>query len=118
MYFKKALGKIFGVQFTKAEQRALDEAIGKQIVENDKQFSIDNDSSILWMLHEQFGFGPVRLKRAWKSFYVENKKLRARYEMGAQDGGWLCRQKLLGIGCDVEQWYREEESDNESNVEG
>ena len=28
--------------------------------------------------------------------------------MDAEDGGWLCRQKLKGIGCDVEAWYQEE----------
>lgn len=58
MNFKKAGGKIFGVALNKAEQRALDQEIKKQIVENDTQFSIDNDSSILWMLHVHFGFGP------------------------------------------------------------
>lgn len=71
MNFKKAGGKIFGVALNKAEQRALDQEIKKQIVENDTQFSIDNDSSILWMLHVHFGFGPKRLKKAWKLFYAK-----------------------------------------------
>ena len=108
MNFKKAGGKIFGVALNKAEQRALDQEIKKQIVENDTQFSIDNDSSILWMLHVHFGFGPKRLKKAWTLFYAENIKLRDHYLMDAEDGGWLCRQKLKGIGCDVEAWYQEE----------
>lgn len=56
--FKKSGGKIFGVQFNKAEQRALDHAINEQIVRNDLAFDMDKESSILWMLHTQFGFGP------------------------------------------------------------
>jgi hypothetical protein len=32
--FKKSGGKIFAVQFNKAEERALDQEIKKQIVEN------------------------------------------------------------------------------------
>lgn len=55
--FKKSGGKIFAVQFNKAEERALDQEIKKQIVENDRAFDMDKESSILWMLHTQFGFG-------------------------------------------------------------
>ena len=112
MNFKKAGGKIFGVALNKAEQRVLDQEIKKQIVGFGEwdigQEQIDNDSSILWMLHVHFGFGPKRLKKAWKLFYAENIKLRDHYLMDAEDGGWLCRQKLKGIGCDVEAWYQEE----------
>ena len=59
--FKKSGGKIFAVQFNKAEERALDQEIKKQIVENDRAFDMDKESSILWMLHTQFGFGPKRV---------------------------------------------------------
>ena len=69
--FKKSGGKIFGVQFNKAEEKALNHAINEQIVENDRAFDMDKESSILWMLHTQFGFGPKRLKLAWKLFYAE-----------------------------------------------
>lgn len=51
--FKKSGGKIFAVQFNKAEERALDREIKKQIVENDRAFDMDKESSILWMLHTQ-----------------------------------------------------------------
>ena len=108
MYFKKALGKIFGVEFNKAEKRALYKAIGEQIVEMDRQMELDRDSSILWMLHEQFGFGHDRLFKAWKLMYADNKKLQAHYEMGPEDGGWLCRRKLKEYGVDLERWYKDE----------
>ena len=106
--FKKSGGKIFAVQFNKAEERALDQEIKKQIVENDRAFDMDKESSILWMLHTQFGFAPKCLKLAWKLFYAETLKLREYYLMDQEDDGWLARQKLKDIGCDIEEWYREE----------
>lgn len=102
--FKKSGGKIFGVQFNKAEEKALNHAINEQIVENDRAFDMDKESSILWMLHTQFGFGPKRLKL----FYAETLKLREYYLMDQEDDGWLARKKLKDIGCDIEEWYREE----------
>lgn len=75
---------------------------------NDRAFDMDKESSILWMLHTQFGFGPKRLKLAWKLFYAETLKLREYYLMDQEDDGWLARQKLKDIGCDIEEWYREE----------
>lgn len=75
MYFKKAGKSIFGVQLNKAEQRALDQEINRQIVENDRRFDMDKESSILWMLHTQFGFGPKRLKKAWGTVLFGNPEI-------------------------------------------
>ena len=83
--FKKSGGKIFAVQFNKAEEKALNQAINEQIVANDRAFDMDKESSILWMLHTQFGFGPKRLKLAWKLFYAETLKLREYYLMDQDD---------------------------------
>ena len=58
MFFKKAGGSIFGVSLNKAEQKALDQEIKRQIVEHDHRFDIDKESMILWTLHTEFGFGP------------------------------------------------------------
>ena len=57
--FKKSGGKIFAVQFNKAEERALDREIKKQIVENDRAFDMDKESSILWMLHMQIAMNRI-----------------------------------------------------------
>ena len=109
MYFKRAGKRIFGVQFNKAEQKALDDEITRQIVENDMRFDMDKEASILYMLHTQFGFGPKRLRKAWELFYAETKKLREHYEMEQEEDGWLTRQKLKEeTGIDLEEWYREE----------
>lgn len=108
MFFKKAAGKLFGVEFNKTEQRIVEKALGEQWAEMGRQMEMDQDSSVLWMLHEQFGFGHKRLYRAWKLMHEDNKKLQARYEMGPEDGGWLCRQKLKEYGVDIERWYKDE----------
>lgn len=47
MFFKKAGGSIFGVSLNKAEQKALDQEIKRQIVEHDHRFDIDKESMIL-----------------------------------------------------------------------
>ena len=112
MNFKRIGSKPFGIQLNKAEQKVLDEEINRQILENDLKFSIDNDSAILYMLHVHFGFGKKRLRKAWKLFFAEHKKLRDYYQMEPEDGGWLCRQRLLKIGVDVEAWYKEEQEEN------
>ena len=108
MFFKKAAGKLFGVEFNKTEQKIVNKALGEQWAEMGRQMEMDQDSSVLWMLHEQFGFGPKRLYKAWKLMHEDNKKLQERYEMGPEDGGWLCRQKLKQYGVDVERWYKDE----------
>lgn len=77
--FKKSGGKIFGVQFNKAEEKALNAAINEQIIANDRRFEMDKEASILWLLHTQFGFGPKRLKKAWTLFYSETVELRKYY---------------------------------------
>lgn len=107
MNFKKHSGKIFGVTLNAAERRALDQEISRQIIENDHRFDMDKESSILWALHTQFGFGPKRLKKAWEMFYTETVKLRKYYQMGPEDAAWLARHKLKEIGCDIEAWYQE-----------
>ena len=57
--FKKSGGKIFAVQFNKAEERALDQEIKKQIVENDQAFDMDKESSILWPQASEAGVEAV-----------------------------------------------------------
>lgn len=107
MNFKRAGGKIFGVSLNKAEQRALDQEIKRQIVENDRRFDMDKESMILWMLHTEFGFGSKRLKRAWELFYSESQRLRDHYLLDEGDEPWISRQKLKEMGCDIETWYQE-----------
>lgn len=70
--FKKSGGKIFAVQFNKAEERALDQEIKKQIVENDRAFDMGQRIIHPVVLHTQFGFGSKRLKLAWEAVLCRN----------------------------------------------
>lgn len=114
MNFKRFKGKIFGVTLNSKEQAALELEVRRMVSEQMKQYELDNDAAILWMLHTQFGFGPKRLRQAWESFYAEMHKLREYYEMPQEDGPWLCRQMLKDkLGIDIDKWYEEEEAKNE-----
>lgn len=48
-------------------------------------------------------------RRVFNSLFdAETLKLREYYLMEQADDGWLARKKLKDIGCDIEEWYREE----------
>ena len=36
------------------------------------------------------------------------EQVKKHYLMEQADDGWLARKKLKDIGCDIEEWYREE----------
>lgn len=110
--FKRAGSKIFGVQLNKAEQKAMNEEITRQILEHDEAFSVDLDSTILYVLHEQFGFGKVRLQRFYDLFLKRHQELRDYYQFDSSDVSWFCRMKLKEeCDVDVEQWYKNSKND-------
>lgn len=90
-----------------AQKKAMNEEINRQILERDKTFSMDFDSTVLYVLHTTFGFGKKRLRRFWEAFIKDHDELRRYYEMDSEDNAWLCRRKLKEIGVDVEAWYEE-----------
>lgn len=91
-------------RMTVAEQKAFDQEIDRQIVENLERVRVDLETMILWNLHEQFGFGEVRLKRFHDSFFPLLKKLEDHYEMHDDRAQvWLCRHKLRSAGIDVDK---------------
>ena len=64
----------------KAEKAAIHE-IDQQILDRDKEFSLDMDAMILWTLHTHYGFGKERLEKFYKDFIDEHIKLRNYYEI-------------------------------------
>lgn len=113
MQFKRIGGRVFGVNLNAKEKAALDKEIDRQIVEHDRQFDMDKESSILWMLHKEFGFGPKRLRKAWELLWAASEELRKYYELEHGDEAWISRQKLKDIGVDIEQWYKELDAESE-----
>lgn len=106
--FKRIGGRIYGVQFTKKEQTAVDQEILRQCAEYDRKNANEIDALILWLLHEKFGFGHKRLRRFFDLFSTEFDALIKRYELEADDKVWLCTHKLKEYGIDVDQWNKED----------
>ena len=106
MNFKRGAGKIFGVQFNKKEQAALDLEISRQIAEHERQHEVELDELLLYFLHAHLGFGKKRLRRAFLAFDAEFQKLVDHYEM-PDSNAWLAGNELKKIGVDVEAWVKE-----------
>lgn len=107
MRVKKANGKIFGAAMSASEKKAMNLEIQRQLAEYDRKNLAELDAMILWVLHDQFGFGPKRLRQYYDSFQTCTDELVKRYEMDTGDEIWLCTQKLKAIGVDIEAWHRE-----------
>ena len=107
MIVKKSGGKIFGASLTAAERKALQLEIERQTAEWDEKHLIEIESAILWVLHEEFGFGEYRLRAFHDAFEENIKHLFERYEMDATDADerrWLCTKKLKDAGIDISSW--------------
>lgn len=88
-------------------EKAMDIEIQKELAEYDRKHIAEIDATILWVLHEQFGFGAQRLRTYYDAFHDRIKELVSRYEMEDQDDIWLCTQMLKRIGVDIEAWHKE-----------
>jgi len=85
----------------------INEEIQRELAEYDRKHIAEIDATILWVLHEQFGFGAQRLRTYYDAFHDRIKELVSRYEMEDQDDIWLCTQMLKRIGVDIEAWHKE-----------
>lgn len=109
MKIKKYNGKVFGAKLTAAEKKAMDMEINRQLIEKDKQYSADIDALVLYVLMEHYGWRKKRLKRFWDAFIAEHKALRDYYDMhNPGDNEWLAHRMLKDIGVDINEWYKEE----------
>lgn len=108
MLVKKANGQIFGASFTAAEKKALDIEIMRAMREYDEKNLYEIDSAVLCVLHEEFGFGRIKMKRFHHAFVKKMKALCERYDMHeAEDKLWLCRHQAKEYGVDPEEWDKE-----------
>jgi len=108
MQLKKAGGKVFGVILTAAEKKAMDMEIKRQLAEYDRKHIAEIDATILWVLHEQFGFGAKRLRAYYDAYHDRIKDLVGRYQMDKDDDIWLCTEMLKRIGVDIEDWHKQD----------
>ena len=106
MNFKKFKGQIYQVEFSPKEQRAMEAEINRQLIEKHRAFTDDFDYMVLRVLHNHFGFGLKRLRKAYDLFREDNDALVKHYEM-PDAGAYIARKEMNAIGCNVEQWNRE-----------
>lgn len=112
MTFNKIGGKIFSVQLNKAEQKALEDEVEKQVhaVLDKRMKALQNeiDAITLLELANTLGFGEVRLRRFFENFRRDYNELIQRYEMYEDDEiEWLYTKKLLDKGIDIAKWNEE-----------
>lgn len=110
MRIKKFNGKPYGVELTAAERKAMNLEINRQILEKDEQYKENIDAMILYVLMTHYGWRKKRLRKFWRAFLEEHKKLTEFYQMDEPgDNEWLAHRKLREIGVDIHQWYKEDE---------
>jgi hypothetical protein len=106
MIFKKFRSQIFGVELSAKEQQAVDAEINRQLLERHRTFSDDVDYTIMKILHDNFGFGPSRLRRFYEYFIEYNTALEKHYEM-PDAGMYLARKEMNALGVNIEKWNSE-----------
>lgn len=108
------------VQF-QLDEEAIKAAMKKQIMaelaEWDQKHYQELDALVLWVLHDEFGFGESRLKRFHERFSKSIDELIQRYVMDDSDDVWLCTRKLKEYGIDIEEWNKEREQNETAESE-
>lgn len=107
MQIKKSGKKAYGAILTAAEKKAMEMEIKRQLAEFDRKHELEIDAVVLWLLHEEFGFGEKRLKKLYSRLKPAIDELINRYQMDEEDGPWLCTTKLKNYGIDLEEWKNE-----------
>lgn len=103
MRIKKSGGKIFGGELTVAEQKALDIIIQKEVAEMNEKNALEIDAIILWIIHEESGYGHTRLRRFYKKFVKRVRELNKRYKLDYGDRVWYCTKQLEEYGIDIKK---------------
>ena len=98
------------------EKRAIKMDIQRQLAEYHEKHLSEIDSVVLWVLHEEFGFGTSRLKKFHRLFSIRVRELLDRYEFTDEDDQiWIFTNKLKNYGVDLEEWNREVEKEVNAN---
>ena len=91
---------------TANERKAFETELKYELAEWDKKHYNELDALILWVLHNEFGFGEKRLKQFHDAFVQNIGALLKRYEMDGEDDVWLCTYKLKQAGIDISEWNK------------
>ena len=103
--------------FSGVGKQAAEAEIKRQILEADKNCTLDMDTMYLWTLHAKYGWGYKRLKQFYLDVFREHLRMREFYEMNDL---YPERVKLKQeCGIDLEEWYSKlfDENGNFKNPE-
>lgn len=98
-------------------QKAMDAEIRRQCAEYDEKNAREITATVLWRIHEEFGFGKNKLKKFYKSFDRAIRDLVNRYHLDDADAAWLCTRQLKEYGIDLEEWELEEKEEEAKMAE-
>lgn len=113
----KARVKSGSLKMSKETREALEAEADRMAKEAIAEMNRDNeeelDAMVLYILHEEFGFGEKRLRRFYDRFYKGLRDLGSRYAMEEYDERiWLCKRKLKEeCGIDISKWGKEKEDE-------
>lgn len=91
-------------------QKAMDEEIKRQILEQQDRIELDTDAAILWALHVSCGFGRAKLIKFYHDFLQVWREMRRQYE---DEDAYAERYKLKQMGVDVEKLREEDNRGND-----
>lgn len=102
-------GKVGLAPEVKAAMEAEADRMAREAMDRLNQLNeLEIDAMVLYILHEQYGFGEKRLKRFYDSFSLGIRELGDRYDMEKFDERiWLCQRKLKEIGIDISEWAKD-----------
>ena len=107
MIVKKSGKKVIGAHLSVAERKAMEIEINNQIAEASLEHQRRLEATVLYVLHEEFGFGKDRLRRFYESFDQNMTTLRCFYELPDSDAAFICDLKLKDMGIDLDEWRKE-----------
>lgn len=85
----------------------MEQEVRSQLAEWSRNHMTEIDAMFLWFMHEEFGFGLKRLRRVYYGFRPYMEALAKRYELNGSDTPFLCTEKLMNYGVDLEKWDKE-----------
>lgn len=93
------------LNLTNREFKALRNEINRQTAQNVRKLAKNLQAMMLWQLHEQEGYGKVKLLRFQKRFVPAIKELEEYYmSESADETDYICAYKLKNeLGIDVEK---------------
>ena len=96
------------VPMSNRQKRAARQEVKHILLEEERTINNYLDVSILYAMHELFGFGKDRLKRFYMRFGEIHRAFVDHYLSANRDEAeWVYDKKLKEIGVDVAEWRKE-----------